>query len=68
MISFEMDESKEGVEIYLDENGIIELISYLNYIRNDHEHMHLVVGNELNGNIVIEGNKSIKHVKLVYFE
>jgi 16S rRNA G527 N7-methylase RsmG len=68
MISFEIDESKEGIEVYLDEKGIEELISYLNYIKKENEHMHLTGGNELNENILREGNKIIKHVKLIYSE
>lgn len=66
MISFEIDEKNEGVEIYLDEQGVDELVRYLNYIKKEHEHMHLISGNELNENILQEKNKIIKHVKLIY--
>lgn len=67
MISFEIDESKEGIEVYLDEKGIEELIGYLNFIKKEDEHMHLIAGNELNENIFHDRNKIVKHVKLIYF-
>lgn len=37
----------DQVEIVADESGIDELISYLEDIKNDKDHMHLILGNEL---------------------
>lgn len=37
----------EQVEIIADEQGIDELISYLNYIKVNKDHMHLTIGSEL---------------------
>jgi hypothetical protein len=68
MISFEIDITNTGIEVYLDKEGIEELISYLNYIKKDNDHIHLLVGNELNENTIQEENKIIKHVKLIYYE
>jgi hypothetical protein len=66
MITFEIDSSKEGVEIYLDANGVDELIRYLNFIKNNQDHCHLVVGNELEDKLNQDDNKIVKHVKLIY--
>ncbi|MCG3167163.1 MAG: hypothetical protein POELPBGB_02947 [Bacteroidia bacterium] len=68
MIQFEIDSSKEGVEIYIDSDGINELINYLNFIKNEEDHMHLVAGNELSEGLNQKGNKCIKHVRLVYID
>lgn len=66
MIKFEIDNSKEGVEILLDNEGVDELISYLHFIKNNNESIHLTAGNELNEDISQTKNKVIKHVKLVH--
>ena len=66
MMTFEIDSSKEGIEVYLDDNGINELIRYLNFIKDNQDHYHLVVGNELDEELNQDNNKLVKHVKLVY--
>lgn len=68
MIKFEMDSSKEGIEILLDSIGVDELINYLHYIKANQESFHLVAGNELNEEASQNENEIIKHVKLVYVE
>lgn len=66
MIKFEIDSSNRGVEILLDNEGVDELINYLHFIKNNHDSIHLVAGNELNEDASQNENKLIKHVKLVY--
>jgi len=68
MIAIELDESKEGVEIFLDELGIDEMINYLQFIKSKNEHMHLVAGGELNETLMNKKNERIKHAKLIYCE
>ena len=68
MIKFELDNSKEGVEVLLDSMGVEELINYLRFIKNNQESFHLVAGNELNEDASQNENEIIKHVKLVYLE
>lgn len=68
MIKFEINNSKEGVEILLDFMGVDELINYLHFIKNNQESIHLVAGNELNEDASQNENEIIKHVKLIYVE
>jgi hypothetical protein len=65
MIKFETDSSGEGVEIIFDSNGIDEFISYLQDIKREYNHMHLIVGNELSEEKVNDKeNIDVKHVKI----
>ena len=65
MIKFETDSNGEGVEIIFDSNGIDEFISYLQSIKKEHDHMHLLVGNELSEEKVNDKeNIDVKHVKI----
>ncbi len=66
MISFEIDNSKEGIEILLNAEGVDELISYLQFIKSNQDSIHLVAGNELNEEPSQSENEIIKHVKIVY--
>jgi hypothetical protein len=59
MIKFETDSNGEGVEIIFDSNGIDEFIAYLQSIKKENDHLHLLVGNELS-------EEKVKHVKIVY--
>ncbi|MEZ4771630.1 MAG: hypothetical protein R3D00_00525 [Bacteroidia bacterium] len=68
MIKFEIDNSKEGVEILLDSLGVDELINYLHFIKNNQESIHLIAGNELNEEMSQNEKEIIRHVKLVYLE
>lgn len=68
MIAFELDSSKEGIEIFLDENGVEELINYLSYIKKNNDHYHLLVDNELDNKLNHGINTLIKHVKLIYLD
>jgi hypothetical protein len=65
MIKFETDSNGEGVEIVFDSNGIDEFISYLQSIKKENDHMHLLVGNELSEEKVNDKeNIDVKHVKI----
>lgn len=68
MIKFEIDKSKEGIEVFLDADGVDELINYLKFIKNNQESFHLLAGNELNECKNQNENVLIKHVKLIYIE
>ncbi len=70
MITFEVDSSKQGVEIFLDSNGVDELIGYLQYIKSNNDHFHLNAGNELQEKKESSDASStlVKHVKIVYLE
>lgn len=47
MLSFIIYKDSAQVEIVADSDGIDELISYLQEVKNDKDHMHLIEGNEL---------------------
>ena len=65
MIKFETDSNGEGVEIIFDSDGIDEFISYLQSIKKELDHMHLLVGNELSEEKVSDQeNIDVKHVKI----
>lgn len=66
MITFEIDSSNEGIELYIDANGINDLIRYLNFIKNNDDSYHLLIGNELDDQLYQVDNKLVKHVKLIY--
>ena len=68
MIKIEIENNEDGIEILLDYDGVNELISYLNYIKNEKEHFHLTAGNELSEIESYNGNKLIKYLRLQYIE
>lgn len=62
-------EAKEPIEIVADEQGIDDLIFYLQGIKKGKDHMHLIVGSELDSystSNVKAGVTIIKHVRLEY--
>lgn len=73
MISFvTFIDAPEQLELIVDDKGIDELIDYLNYIKKDKDHMHLILGNELE-EVPIYGERKgktiiAKHVRLEYFD
>ena len=68
MIAIELDEEREGIEIFVDEQGIDEMQRYLQFIRAKKDHMHLLAGGELSEILVNSQNERIKHAKLIYCE
>lgn len=62
----------EELEIVGDEKGLQELIDYLNEVKQCKDHMHLIVGNELDEYPIPENRKSIvgsaKAVRIEYFK
>ena len=64
MINFELDTTKESLSIYVNREGVDELIRYLQFIKDEDDHIHLVIGNELSNEIFEDGNSLIKHVKI----
>ena len=60
----------EHVEIVADEQGIHDLIQYLLSIKNDKDHMHLIIDSEINS-FPISGLRKgktffAKHVRLEF--
>ena len=73
MLSFiAFAKAPEQIEIVADAAGIDELISYLEGIKRDKDHMHLLIGNELDTYpIPVERQAqaySLKSVRLQYEE
>ncbi|MEO6454406.1 MAG: hypothetical protein ABIN97_10055 [Ginsengibacter sp.] len=71
MISFiTYTNANEQIEIIADKQGIEDLIFYLEGIKKDKDHMHLVIDNELNNYPISNERKEqvvlIKHVRLQY--
>jgi len=67
MISFETDKTGKAIELYLDSNGIDELIGYLNYIRREKDHFHLTIGNELKQESVNPKNTPVEFVNILHY-
>ena len=73
MLSFiAFAKAPEQIEIVADAAGIDELISYLESIKREKDHMHLLIGNELDTYpIPVERQTqvySLKSVRLQYAE
>lgn len=68
MISFELDNTREGLNIYLNKEGIDELIKCLIYIGKEKDHMHLLAGNELSEKSIDQNSSLIKYVKIGYLD
>lgn len=49
----------EQIEIVGDEKGLQELIDYLNEVKRSKDHMHLILGSEIDEHPVPEDRKSI---------
>lgn len=65
--------TKGACKIYLDTEGINEMIGYLNYLKNKSEISYdLVVGNELDplekDNIIPEGFEEVTYLELFNFD
>lgn len=71
MLSFiTFKDAPEQLEIIADEQGINELIEYLEFVKKSKDHMHLIEGNELD-KYQVEGQRrnktlSAKHVRIEY--
>ena len=67
MISFQgFKDTKDSIFLVLDNEGIDELIDYLNFIKNQDSSMHLNEGNELvSTDEIDEDMYFIPHVKLI---
>ncbi|MBD2703324.1 hypothetical protein IC229_21950 [Spirosoma sp. BT702] len=62
-------DAKEQIEIVADEQGIDDLILYLQGIKEGKDHMHLIVDSEIDAYPVSSskaGVTVIKHVRLEY--
>jgi hypothetical protein len=68
MIQFEIEKDKQSVEVYLNSAGIDELIRYLNFIKENQGHYHLIIGNELSESLINTNNVIVKHVNLIFLE
>lgn len=66
MIQFEIDALSKGVELLLDSEGVDELVQYLEEIRRDRDHVHLIIGHELSSGPSESGLSIAQHVKIVF--
>lgn len=62
----------EQIEILFDEQGVEDLILYLQSLKQGQDHMHLLVGNELDSYEVLPERDdiicSVKHVRLEFIK
>ena len=68
MLNFELDKTLDGLTIFLDKEGIDELVRYLEYIKKEKDRMHLTVGNELSEEIIVQDMSIINQVTLRYLD
>ena len=70
MLSFiTYKDAMQQIEIVADEEGINDLIQYLESIKKDKDHMHLIIDTELNAYpISSEMSKTVFYVKSVRLE
>lgn len=66
MIKIEVDKQGKGIEMMLDAEGIEEMISFLNYIRENNESFHLAARNELAEGPPKISHATIAHAKMIY--
>ncbi len=71
MLSFiSYSNSKDQIEIIADQQGIEDLILYLESIKKDKDHMHLIIDSEINNYPIIKERKDkviiIQQVRLQY--
>jgi len=45
-----------------------DLLEYLSFIKNNQDHIHLLIGNELDSQPNPDNNRIVKHVKITYIE
>ena len=67
MITFELDPSKKGLEIYIKNekyDEVDQLINILKYVKEHQDSFHLTVGNELDEKLNNPNNTLIKHIKI----
>lgn len=71
MLSFiTFKDAPEQLEIVADDQGIEELINYLEGIKRDQDHMHLIIDSEINPYPISQMREGktlyAKHVRLEY--
>jgi hypothetical protein len=64
MISLELDSTKESLTINVDNQGVGELIGYLEFVRKANDHIHLVIGIDLSDEVFEPGSTSIKFLTI----
>jgi|GEM_PF-3380404 len=42
LLNFEISKESDSIEVFLDEEGIDNLMSYLNYVKSSKDHIHLL--------------------------
>jgi hypothetical protein len=64
MISLELDTSKESVTINVDNQGIEQLMGYLEFVSKANDHIHLVIGIDLSDEVFEPGSTFIKFLTI----
>lgn len=65
MITIQSFIKNDSITIFLDNEGIDEMISYLNFIKNKDTSFHLSEGNELEGTPFDEKMFTVPHLKIL---
>lgn len=72
LLSFELRDSGEEIEIHCNEEGLDALIHYLEIVKHHKTHEHLFSdewgGNELTSEVQGAGNKLVNKVTIRYWE
>lgn len=73
ILSLELNEGKDKVEIFVDREGLMRLknlLEKINLKESETDHVHLMTrewgGDELTSEVMHEGNTLINHLKLIY--
>ncbi len=71
VMSFEVRDNSEELEIVLDSKGLKSLLDYLSFLdKQTTDHVHLMAkswgGDELDEEPQLEGSKPMRHVKITF--
>ena len=68
MISFEISKEITCLEVYLDSDGVEELIESLKFIKSQKDHDHLIKDIDLSSEALEGGNLPISYVTFFYLD
>jgi hypothetical protein len=72
LLTFEINDTLESIEIFADKQGIKELIRWLELVLKTQDHQHLMTpewgGDELSSTLQGQSNRLINHVKIIPVE
>ncbi|HYF31795.1 MAG TPA: DUF2158 domain-containing protein [Chitinophagaceae bacterium] len=68
MISFEIGDDATALDVFLDDDGMNDLLENLQYIKKHKDHVHLITDMDSSVETVKEGNELLTFVTLYYLE